>query len=124
MLNVLVEYERQDVFPVTGKDGRLVGLVAAAALRVVAVENEEIGWLLATDLMQPPVSVTLDTDLRTASERLLANGLREIPVVDSSGQVLNLLDEMDIAQWHVSVATHSQKTPLPTSRPSWEIPLP
>jgi chloride channel protein, CIC family len=122
MLEALVATESQDVFPVLNPNGKLVGLVVAGALRVVAVENDEIGWLLAADLMQPAVSVTLDCDLRTASERLLANSLREIPVTDSTGKVWSMLDEMDIAQWHVDAAANAQKTPLPISRPSWELP--
>lgn len=123
MLEVMAEVERQEVFPVINQQGVLVGLVLASALRVIAVENEGIRWLLAADVMQPPVSITLDSDLSAATERLLANSLREIPVTDSSGKVLALLDEMDIAQWHITAAATSQRTPLPISRPSWEIPV-
>jgi chloride channel protein, CIC family len=122
MLATLAEAELQDVFPVVEPSGALVGLVTAGSLRVVAVEHEGTAWLLAADLMQPAVSVTLDKDLRTASARLLANTLREIPVTDSSGQLLALLDEMDIAQWHINASANVSKTPLPISRPHWEIP--
>lgn len=123
MLEHIAEIERQEVFPVVDTSGKLVGLVMAGALRVIAIENEGTKWLLAADVMQPPVSVTLDNDLGTATERLLANSLREIPVTDSGGRVLAILDEMDIAQWHVNAAATSQRTPLPISRPSWEIPI-
>jgi CIC family chloride channel protein len=123
MLGVIAEVEHQEVFPVVDANGKLAGLVMAAALRVIAVENEGAKWLLAADVMQPPVSVTLDNDLGAATERMLSNSLREIPVTDSTGLVLALLDEMDIAQWHVNAAATSQRTPLPTSRPSWEIPV-
>lgn len=123
MLEHIAEIERQEVFPVVDATGNLVGLVMAGALRVIAIENEGTKWLLAADVMQPPVSVTLDNDLSTATERLLANSLREIPVTDSGGRVLALLEEMDIAQWHVNAAATSTRTPLPTSRPSWEIPM-
>lgn len=123
MLGAVAELERQDVFPVVDAAGKLAGLVMASALRVIAVENEGTKWLLAADVMQPPVSVALDNDLGTATERMLANSLREIPVVDSTGRVMALLDEMDIAQWHVNAAATSQRTPLPISRPSWELPV-
>lgn len=118
MLGVIAQVEHQEVFPVVDRNGTLVGLVLASALRVIAVENEGIGWLLAVDVMQPPVSVTLENDLSTVTERLLANSLREIPVTESSGKVLALLDEMDIAQWHITAAATSQRTPVPVSRPS------
>jgi CIC family chloride channel protein len=122
MLITQAETDWQDVFPVLDAGDALVGLVTAGSLRVVAVEHEGVAWLLAADLMQPPVSVTLDTDLRTASARLLANTLREVPVTDSSGKILALLDEMDIAQWHINASANASKTPLPVSRSRWEIP--
>ncbi len=123
MLAILGEAEWQDVFPVVNPSGCLVGLVNSGTLRVVAIENDGIAWLLAADLMQPAVSVSLDNDLRTASARLLANTLREIPVTDLAGHVLALLDEKDIAQWHINAAGSDSKTPLPRSRPSWEVPI-
>ena len=43
-------------------------------------------------------SVRPDANLRTAAELLLANKLREIQVVDTSGQVVGLLDEAEIAR--------------------------
>ena len=58
--------------------------------------------------------------VRSASAKLLANTLREIPVVDGDGQVLALLDEMDIAQWHMNAATSVSRTPVPLSRPIGE----
>lgn len=122
MLEAMAEAEWQDVFPIVDRGGRLAGLSLAGTLRVVALENEGIGWLLAADVMQPPVSVTLDSDLSTATARLVSNSLRGIPVTDSSGRVLALLDEMDIAQWHINAAATSQRTPVPISRPSWEPP--
>jgi CIC family chloride channel protein len=123
MLAIMAETEWQDVFPVVDAQGSLVGLVSSGTLRFAALENDGIAWLLAADLMQPPVCVALDSDLRTASARLLANTLREIPVTDPLGKVLALLDETDIAQWHINAAGRESKTPLPLSRPSWEIPI-
>jgi CIC family chloride channel protein len=121
MLETLAEAEWQDVFPVVEPGEGLVGLVSAGALRVMAVEQEGSAYIVAADLMQPPVSVTLDNDLRVASARLLGNELREIPVTDSSGQILAVLDETDIARWHMG-ATESSRTPLPISRPHWGVP--
>jgi CIC family chloride channel protein len=115
MLKMLAENEWQAVFPVVDEQERLIGLVTANALRVMAIEQEDVAWLIAADLMQPDVSVRLDQDLRTATSKLLSNTLRAVPVTDLTGKVLALLDEMDIAQWHMSAAANSSRTPLPVS---------
>jgi CIC family chloride channel protein len=122
MLGKLVETEWQAVFPVLGDNGKVVGLVTAEALHVVAIESDEMSWILASDLMQPVVSVRMIDDLKCASQRLLTNSLREIPVVDDSGAVVALLDEADLSQWHMRASSEPQNTPLPPSRPSWEPP--
>jgi CIC family chloride channel protein len=113
MLSTLAESEQQDVFPVVDGERRLLGLVTAGALKVMAVESDGMKWMIATDLMQPPVSVTLDCDLKTVSSRLVSNGLRALPVIDDANRVVSLLDEMDIAHWHRSVQPASVRTPLP-----------
>ena len=60
-------------------------------------------------------SVRPDTNLRTAAELLLANKLREIQVVDTSGQVVGLLDEAEIARCYLKAADQSAATkPDPT----------
>jgi CIC family chloride channel protein len=123
MLDKLAEVDWQDVFPVLDANGHALGLVTAESLRVVAAESEGMDWVVALDLMQPVVSVSLDDDLRVATERLLANSLRAIPVINETGKVVGLLDETDITQWHLSGAPETTKSVLPPSRPSWEIPL-
>src|SRR5439155_20237754 len=47
------------------------------------------------------LSVRVDADLRTAAETMLANKLREIQVVDATGQVVGLLDEADISRFYL-----------------------
>jgi CIC family chloride channel protein len=58
------------------------------------------------------LSVRVDADLRTAAETMLANKLREIQVVDATGQVVGLLDEADISRFYLKSA--DEKTPEPT----------
>jgi CIC family chloride channel protein len=113
MLVAVTEANLQDVFPVVDREGKLLGIVTASSLRLVAVESQETRWLIASDLMQPAVSVTLATELRTASERFVANGLHELPVVDDDGRVFALLDELDVAQWYLGAKTRTTMTPLP-----------
>jgi CIC family chloride channel protein len=87
----------QDVFPVVD-NGSVVGLVTADAMRVLAAEQKGTPTLRAADIMQPPVVVHPEDDLRRATERLVANGLRELPVVDGTGAVVGFLDERDVAK--------------------------
>ena len=117
MLTALADAEWQDVFPVVNAKEELVGLVTVSALSVMAVEQEGGAYIVAADLMLPPVHVTLEDDLHVASARLLGNSLREVPITDSTGKVFALLDEQDIAQWNISAAEVITKTPLPFSRP-------
>lgn len=98
MLRAVELHGAQDVFPVLDQDGLLVGLVRAASLRRLAIEGESALPLVAADLMQPPVSVRREEDLRRAAERLLAHGLRQLPVVDASGRPVGLLDEHAVAR--------------------------
>jgi CIC family chloride channel protein len=76
----------------------MVGLVTADAMRVLASDRKEQPSKQAADIMQPPLSVRPEDDLRTATERLVANGLREIPVVDGTDAIIGFLDEREIAK--------------------------
>lgn len=121
MLTALAESEWQDVFPVVDAKNELVGLITVSTLSVMAVEQEGGAYIVAADLMQPPVHVTQEDDLHIASARLLGNGLREIPVTDCTGKVIALLDEQDIAQWNMNAVEVITKTPLPFSQPPASI---
>jgi CBS domain-containing protein len=79
----------------------MIGLVGSPALRLLATEADDSRWALAADLMQGPVTVRAEDDLSTATRELLANGLREIAVVDTERRVLGVLDEVQIAEAYV-----------------------
>jgi CIC family chloride channel protein len=51
--------------------------------------------------------VRADDDLRTAAQALLTHKLREIPVTDSAGQVVGMLDEADISRFYLDATTKS-----------------
>jgi CIC family chloride channel protein len=91
----------QDVFPVVAGNGDMVGLIDASVLRVLLGEGKAAHFALATDIMLPPVFVYQDDDLRKATELLIANDLRTIPVQDEHGQVIALLDEREVARLHL-----------------------
>jgi len=101
MLRASAEAAWQDVFPVRDSAGQVVGLVGSPALRLLASEALDSDWALAADIMQGPVTVRPDDDLSTALRELLANGLRQIAVVDTDGQLLGVLDEVRVAEAYV-----------------------
>jgi CIC family chloride channel protein len=53
----------------------------------------------------PEQRVGPDDDLRTATQTLLQHKLREIPVVDPTGQIVGLLDEADISRFYLDATT-------------------
>jgi CBS domain-containing protein len=87
--------------------GELVGLVTSAAVRVISGSPADTQWTVAVDLMQAPVSVRLEDDLRVATELMVSHGLRELPVLDASGQVIGLLDEADIAEVYLQASARA-----------------
>ncbi len=86
----------QDVFPIVDAGGVLRGIISAEALRVIASNPELHQLAVAADLMLPPVSVTIDADLRAAAQLMLSRDLRSLPVLDAGGAVVGLIDEHDI----------------------------
>jgi len=102
------ETSQQEVFPVLDDEDRAIGLVSAATLRVMSLEFADTRWTLAADLLQPLVSVRADDDLRTATERMVQNGLRELPILDQAGKVLGLLDESEVAEVYLKAAFRAE----------------
>jgi len=98
----------QELFPVVSDEGRLVGLVTSAVMRVAIAERDDSSWVLAADLMQTPVSVQGSDDLRTAGERMLSNGLRELPIVANDGAVVGLVTESALAGVYLQGAARAE----------------
>ncbi|MCC7542982.1 MAG: chloride channel protein [Deltaproteobacteria bacterium] len=97
---------RQVAFPVIDEKGALVGIVSDEAIRALGHDQEALGAVVADDLMSRPVTVRGDDDLHAALERILAERIREVPVVDAHGVVVGLLDEADISRaYHDYLAT-------------------
>jgi CIC family chloride channel protein len=108
----------QDVFPVIDAAEKMVGLVSADAMRLIARDRDDLPWSIAADFMQPPVFVHPRQTLRAATEQLVSNGLREIPVVDDNNVVVGFLDEREIARVHLRAEAQSEgrktvRTPVP-----------
>jgi CIC family chloride channel protein len=83
----------QDVFPIVDADGVLCGVIAAESLRVIASNPELHRRGIAADMMLPPVSISIDADLRTAAQLMVAHDLRSVPVIDAAGTIVAMLDE-------------------------------
>jgi CIC family chloride channel protein len=77
-------------------DGKLVGVVTAEILRTTAGDPEVSRVALADDMMGAPLSVRETDDLHNALEIMIANGMRELLVVDEEGKVLGVLDQTEI----------------------------
>jgi CIC family chloride channel protein len=99
----------QDVFPVVQPDGSLAGLVTADSIRVLASEQRDTRWVVAADLMQPAVTVGPGDDLHMATEKLVQNGLRELPVVGGKGEILGFLDEAEVARVYLRSASRAEE---------------
>jgi CIC family chloride channel protein len=98
-----------DVVPVLGADGKVCGVVTATVLRILSEERQDAGWAIASDVMQPPVTVRPDDDLRTAAERMVKNRLRALLVVDAEGRIVGLLDESEIAKVYLRAAARADE---------------
>lgn len=87
----------QDAFPVY-EAGRLAGMIHRDALGMLHREADAMRGFLAGDLMREPVTVQESDDLHAATSLFLAQGVREIFVLDPEGQVVGFLDENDVVR--------------------------
>jgi CIC family chloride channel protein len=99
----------QDVFPVLGEDGKMVGVIDAALLRMFATQPDLEQVTVAADLMQPPLSVNATQDLHASIELMLRHEVRELPVVDEHGKILGFLDEADITRAYLTAITPAER---------------
>jgi CIC family chloride channel protein len=101
LLRVLSERTRQEVFPVID-DRRLVGFITLEDLISVAGQPHLDGVANAADVMRPPIPLTLDDSVRSAFERMLSQGIRELPVTDGTGAIIGFVDETSIAHAYMT----------------------
>ena len=86
VIHQIAESSWQDVFPVVGKDGKMLGMVHTELLRTFASQPDFELVTVAADLMQAPLSVPDSENLHVAIELMLRHQLRELPIVDDIGQ--------------------------------------
>ena len=109
VIHQIADSSWQDVFPVVGKDGKMVGMVDTELLRTFASQPDFEFVTVAADLMQAPLSVSTSESLHAAIDLMLRHQLRELPVVEESGKIVGFLDEADITRAYMSAITPPDK---------------
>ncbi len=117
VLERILESPDQEVFPVVDERNALLGLISAGTLRYMASHRDIEAWAIAADVMEAPISLRTDADLRTAVLTMNERGVREVPVVDDDGRVLGLLDEQDAFAALLSASETSRSMPRASTTP-------
>ena len=91
-LDVMSRYHISGV-PVTGDDGKLVGILTNRDLRFCTATDQPIGALMTTDNL---VTVSEGTTLDQAKELLHRHRIEKLPVVDEEYRVRGLITVKDI----------------------------
>jgi CBS domain-containing protein len=86
----------QDVFPVLDDGGKVVGLMAAEAMRSFVADDAAIDVAIVADAMVQPLVFGERDDVRTAALALVRRDLRAAPVLDAQGTIAGMIDEHDI----------------------------
>jgi CIC family chloride channel protein len=79
-------------------DGRLRGAITRDEVKLVSGEAELELLVNAADLMRPLKTARREDDLRVALEAMIANGVRQLPVLDDAGHMVGLLEEQDVVK--------------------------
>jgi len=111
VLRAMADAPAQMVFPVADRDGRLVGLIAGAAIRELAADPHA-RWTIAADLMGAPVAQPPTASLAELARAMLAHDLRAIPIVDGDGRVLGLVDEHDVSRAYLGASDEADRAAL------------
>jgi CBS domain-containing protein len=104
----IMKIEDIGAIPVCGSrdSRRLVGIVTDRDLVLhVVAEGRDPNTTRVQDIMtREPFTCRVDEDLDTAIQRMQANQIRRIPVVDRNGTLTGIISQADIA-----IRTHSRE---------------
>jgi CIC family chloride channel protein len=101
VIAAVAEASWQRTFPVL--DGaRLKGLITADAVQALRTDDDLHTLANAGDLMQAPVAVQPEDDLRTAAAAMLTSGLKQVPVAAPDGAIIGFLEEVDVTRAYVA----------------------
>jgi CIC family chloride channel protein len=104
MRSALAEASWQTTFPVVGADGKLIGLVKADSIGLLSPDKDVHREASASDLMQPPASLSPDDDLRRGAEIILRSGFRQLPVVGTDETILGFIEESEVTRAYLNIA--------------------
>lgn len=110
------ESRPRDVYPVLDDAERLVGLITADDLAILASEPTLVALTTASDIMRPPVSVRPDDSLRAALDAMVTIGAREVPITDADGKFVGILDEATIARTYLRAHRLKRDSDRPGAR--------
>jgi CIC family chloride channel protein len=85
------------VYPVVDGQRKLVGVVTPEELGLLVEEPELEVCTTAFDLMRAPISIGSQDDVAAAVETMLASGIRELPVTDTLGRLVGMVDDQSVA---------------------------
>ncbi|HET9627317.1 MAG TPA: chloride channel protein [Kofleriaceae bacterium] len=111
LLSDLATAGRQELFPVLDSNEALIGMILLEDLTLLAGEPAlQNGLVNAADIMRPPIALADHDLLRTAYDRLMASGLRELPVLDGNQRVVALISDVAIAHAYLQARrTHQMR---------------
>jgi CIC family chloride channel protein len=109
------ESRARDVYPVVDEEGKLIGLITAEDLAVLAAEPALIPLTTASDLMRSPVSIHPDANLQSALDAMVSIGAREVPVTDHDGRLLGFVDEATIARAYLRAYASTTSSEAPAA---------
>ena len=108
MYRALAETTWQTTFPVVDTGNRILGVVSAASIGLMAPLDGVLVPAVASDLMQPPMLLALDDDLRKAGELIVSSGLHQLPVVTAEGRLAGFIDESQVTRAYLKAAERSE----------------
>lgn len=83
--------------PVVGGTNEVVGILAQRDLRLAAQHFQEAPVEVGDVMHSPVTTIAEDADLRSAAERLIAEGIGCLPVMDSGGaRLVGIITESDL----------------------------
>lgn len=111
MLRVVADASGQDSFPVLDAAGKMLGVVTADSLRIVAPDPDLASLTIAADVMAPPVALSPADRARHAIEVMLENDVRGVPVVDGDGKIIGFVDEGDVSRAYLEATAAPPEAP-------------
>jgi CIC family chloride channel protein len=111
------EEPHQTVYPVVDDAQKIVGIITADEIAILAAEPELLTLVNAADMMRPTVAVDLDDDLGFALQTMISSALSQLPITDPEGRCVGFVTEADIAKAYVRVQRPKSQPDGPEDRP-------